>query len=395
MMTQLNLKNSFLYFCLLFYIFGTRLSLPFYAPLFLIGPIYAFLNLKTLKSFLFNYNIQLFLIIIIFLIIYYSLNSYLHENFDFTFFTVLISLIIYTYFGYWIRSNYKYFTVNRYFILIIIITILNCSIILVEFFFPNIQELIELYNFQEITSNIDYKSHYFKMRGISFGGGASLSIFTSISGILIYKFSNKIGFIATNFVYLLLLLSIFFVGRSGLAIVLLTIFIYLISKFNIKNILTYATFLSIIYFLFFDFILDNIKNDFVIEYSTDWIITFFDSGTIEDDSVSTFQDMIHFPRDFFTILFGNGYYFNHIDNLHTDSGILKLLYNYGYIISALIYAFLFFIFYKIYKFYDEPIILIIFILLFVFEIKEPILFTNYSSRFIFTLMGFYFYDKTN
>jgi hypothetical protein len=306
---------------------------------------------------------------------------------------IFISIIIYIYFGYWLKSSFKNYNVNDYFILIILISTLNVILILVEFFFPGVQYFIEFINYQNPDSNIDYAIHYFKMRGIAYGGGASLSIFTAISALFIFKYSNKIGVLFSFLLLLIYIGSTFFIGRTGLGIIIIIFLFYLITSFSLKNMFYIFLLLFGIEYFLVDFILNFIKNDFVIEYSTNWINSILAGENIEDPSSVAFREMVHFPNDILTSFFGNGYFFNTLSNKHTDSGIIKLIYCFGFVLSFLIYFLIFKVTWKAYKYYKDPYIIIFFSILLFCEIKEPILFTNYSSRMFFLFIGIYCYDK--
>jgi hypothetical protein len=312
------------------------------------------------------------------------------KNLDINLFILFLKIPILTIAGYFLASNLNT-NEFRYLKLIIYVISVNSIIVLFEFFFPNIKSIFENILFQD-SQNINYSSHLFRLRGLSKGGGASLSFLYAFATLALVYLSRHRIIAPLEFMVLLLLnmFACFFIGRTGLYSSLAIILLYIVISINIR--------LSVIIILLSIFISDKLiyllGDDYLYNYIFGTLEGFLTDGSLENDSLAQLKTFYHISGDILILLFGNGYYFIENYNHHTDSGILKLFYGQGLIMFFLFYTFLSYLVIKL-SARTSGFLFLAYLLIFIFEFKEPVLFQNYLSRVFFILVGVLSFNLAN
>jgi len=340
------------------------------------------------------------IIFIVFLMIFISLigvfSSYLHGIPQYEHLKVSVSLFIYLVvgFGLYFFSINRGIEFNQIIFMILISILLNSIIILFEVSYPNFRIFIE--SFLVEAGNRDW-SDGFRYRGVAASGGASLSLLHAIGvALLLYLLGEKKISILISVVGLsLLFFSMFFIGRTGLIFALLAILIYVI--FSKKNFLLFV-------FLVLSFVVSSLFYDKLVNYLIDTYGEGFYNyslgflvegreGVKNEGTVDTLSEFIKvLPVTFPEVLIGYGFYGGSHFEPWTDSGYSRMFLSVGYLFGVLYYLCFVLILSKVFR-YKKNLFLIIIPLLLLAEVKEVLLFSGYSSRLLFIILGFLIMEK--
>jgi hypothetical protein len=390
------------------FIYAPRLSVPFYinSSITIFLSFFIYYN-KKLIYFKINSNLFILSLFLFFLALYNFGISLFYNNNPVYFTTILISNIIYLSFGVMfyfflfkeINNNTIFDNTILFFKIVLTCIILNSLIIIFEFIIPSFKIALEsiLYNDYNNDNIIQYADHPFWKRGFASAGGAAQSVFSS-TGILIsfllFK-NNKISFFNTISCILIILLSVIFIGRTGIIIsisyTLIFLFYFLSTILFKKTLSIIKIILSLFFFsLIFIFIFKQLDFD---QGHLDWAFDWFDSknGIVENQSFEGAKNHIYLPDNPIHLLFGKGFFEGEdADYPRTDSGYIKTILSIGLIFSIFLYFFIFYIFFKISisnkKLFTFFIILIFTLL--ITEFKEPFIYQNFLGRMIFSYLGF-------
>lgn len=322
------------------------------------------------------------------------LSSILHDIAQFEHLKVALSIFVYYLVGiglFIVFKNSGKSTEDLLFAALLVVVV-NGVVILMQVQMPLFRSLVE--SFFVESGNIDWKEG-FRFRGLAAGGGASLSILAPVGVyIAMYLYGvKKIQLYTALLSIIILISSVFFIGRTGLLLLPVALLLYLFSQGGaiLKNAAIWGGIFFIIILLGFEYISEFLVNQFgegFYKYSIGYFLEgregFRDEGTAE--TVLAFLAAV--PQKFPEILIGYGFYGGSDFSPWTDSGYARMFLSVGYLFGLGFYACALFIFRKsaaskISLF--APIILI----LMISEVKEGLLFAGYSSRLLFILLGFW------
>lgn len=355
----------------------------------------------------YNFNINLkFLIIASSIFIYPHIVSFITEaNVDFGLIKMQISIFAMIIFGFSIATefskNYQQNTIALFLCNIFtIIIFINSVIILLEFYIPELRVFIE--SFLIPDGKVDY-ANGLRFRGLASAGGASLSVAHGLAvPMAYYLFRQKIfGPMILLLSVSTLLVSLIFIGRTGFIVAALGILLVFVLTDASKQ----RTQLSYKAWVFIVFIASlsmmsylGIFYDSLPSHYQNYSINVFLGGSESLKSEGTVSYVISFydfPDDPLALVLGVGNFSGGFDlgySLPGDPGIMKILTAYG-ISGLLFYLGLMVWCFSLPKSYLKDILVIICILLISTELKEPLLFKGYSSRFFWLLVGVMLYQK--
>ena len=322
------------------------------------------------------------------------------DNNSFTFFKIMFNNFVYFLFGYFFYFSFgtkiKLYDLLK---IIIYIVFINALIIDISYLFSGIRIFFDSLLTISVTSNIDYSSG-FRMRGIANSGGFSLSVISLIAifslAVLFYK--RKIRTWTGILMFLTILVSQMFIARTGLYFSILILIIWLFFEYSsgrrkYEITMSICFFSLIIFFVsyFFDFELNDISK------ISSWAFELFENilkgKGMQTNSSNDLFSMFNIPSDIIRLIFGFGFFEADLP-YRSDSGYVRTFYSIGvfavpfYMMHAIILLYVLPKFNKEYKYY----FLFLGVLLFILEIKAPVFYQNYSSRFIFLMYTFVFFE---
>jgi hypothetical protein len=401
---DMNFINKlFMFFLIFFFILAPRFNfnIIIHMGLVSVSLLTMLVIVKRCRIF-FLFNPLFFIIIFfLFLALYHLLLSNLYDNDASYFLSICISVIISVLFG-WLLASYLINQgvqtsdlLDQLLMICTIVAILNSSIILVNFKFPEIKSIIESYLLQN-TEGLVYAEHPFQLRGLASAGGAGISVFNSIAVLfLIYLVSNNK--ITTSFALLsavVITCSNVFTGRTGLILSLLftsTLLIIILIK-NLKS--GFIRVISAISVAIFSFFLLDYSTIFDLDpevagWAFEWVDGLI-TGKLESASSDDLQTMLFLPDDLIHLLFGVGF-FEGVGTIYprTDSGYIKSILSIGVPLSFLLYFAIIFMFFRVRKVSSKYSWLVVSVLsvMLIVEVKEPFLYQNFTARMILLLSG--------
>lgn len=398
---------------LFFFLFSVKFTfLPAhsYQIVLLIASFYVIIdyirNRKNLFSISSEFKIftYLYLLLFLWIVISYGFNGfedpYMIKKIIILFIKSILCSLIFVYI--FLKFNISFKNLILYLQIIIFIQAL-----FVIFYFFNIDFKNWTLDFIPASGNLDPRLD-FRSRGLMNGASATGSLMMSFGLIFtaylaVVSEVKKRYFFYFTISFSLILISIFFIGRTGFLIVPFVgfyfLFIYIYKKEfrnNIKIFVGYIfTYLSI-GFVFLSILMylnllsiDLTKFNTVLNWVTNEIN--FQNGSMEIKTLTILSSHWFVPDDIKTFLFGNPSSFDE-ERISSDIGFIRILYGFGIIGSILFYGFFIFVFLKMIqkleKIEEKLIIIIFAILLFITEIKEPFLFKVSINSFILLLFLF-------
>lgn len=286
---------------------------------------------------------------------------------------------------------------NEFFLLISIAVLIQAFLTILSYLNPSIKQVFS--NLIIYTSNFD-ESNTLRAMGFASVGGASLSVIQScgIISLLILLKINVWSIIEKILIWvgiLIVLISIFFIGRTGLFISIFAFLVYFISiSFNIKNWIIATLIIvgvsQINYLKLIENVTSNISG-FKSELFISWIENSFQikgNETKEDLSKMPIP-----PLSFNTIIgAGRVVKINGFGNASGhDSGYIQTYYSLGLILSIIFY--LSYFYFLLFNSNKQKILYLLIIITFIIEIKEPFIF-HYSFPF-FVLSSILIFGKKN
>ncbi|MEZ9954241.1 hypothetical protein AB4395_17255 [Vibrio splendidus] len=276
---------------------------------------------------------------------------------------------------------------------VILCALFNGVIILLEFLIPSFRVTIESILLSS-NSNIDYLERNNRFRGLASGGAANLSLFYGFALVSLY-YQLLLGRIKShNFIiaFFVIFMSCLLIGRTGLVIAGVGVFLISILSFFTKNLSTFKSSFFIIMMFFILPIVPIFLSQFMTNYMLDYALMFFYSGfdgIKSEGTVDILAEMTTYPDSYLSAFIGVGSDSGgFLPNTRSDSGYLKMFTTLGYPLAIILYCLI------AYVFINSSLqvnkyrwVLLVFIGAWFFsEIKEPFIFKGYTARFLwFTL----------
>lgn len=324
-------------------------------------------------------------------------SSFLHNIGQFVHLKVAVSIVLYLLFSYAIFLIFKKkgFDFNDLVFLVLLVVVVNSSVIILQVLYPGFRTIVE--GFLAPSGNIDW-TEGFRYRGLASGGGANLSVLIPVAIVLaLHLYSEKIIGILVLFLFIsILLLSLFFIGRTGfllLPIVFASFVFFNMKKYILK---VFMFFLIMIVFLL---LFGEAIKDFVIEqygvgfynYSFGFFLGGLD-GIKDEGTVGMIVEFLKVvPSTFPEVLIGYGFYGGSHFEPWTDSGYSRMFLSVGYFFGLAFYFAFFLIFRNVFL-KKRFLFLTIGAVLLVAEFKEPLLFSGYASRVYVLLLAYTLFE---
>lgn len=398
---------------LFFFLFSVKFTfLPAhsYQLVLLIASFYVIIdyirNRKNLFSISSEFKIftYLYLLLFLWIVISYGFNGfedpYMIKKIIILFIKSILCSLIFVYI--FLKFNISFKNLILYLQIIIFIQALFVILYFFSLDFKN-----WTLDFIPASGNLDPRLD-FRSRGLMNGASATGSLMMSFGLIFtaylaVVSEVKKRYFFYFSISFSLILISIFFIGRTGFLIVPFVgfyfLFIYIYKKEfrnNIKIFVGYIFTYLVIGFVFLSILMylnllsiDLTKFNTVLNWVTNEIN--FQNGSMEIKTLTILSSHWFVPDDIKTFLFGNPSSFDE-ERISSDIGFIRILYGFGIIGSILFYGFFIFVFLKMIqkleKIEEKLIIIIFAILLFITEIKEPFLFKVSINSFILLLFLF-------
>ncbi|SDW70585.1 hypothetical protein SAMN05444338_104136 [Flavobacterium degerlachei] len=281
---------------------------------------------------------------------------------------------------------------NEFLILVSVAAAIQAVLSIFSFINPSVKALF--YNLVIFTSNFEEDQ---VLRAVAFAsiGGAGLSVIQSlgvISSIALLKINN-FGIYRTILIWLMMaitVVSIFLIGRTGLFISLLCIFIYFISEIkSLKKIIVISLVILGIYQINTIDILENLTSNvdgFSVDMFTAWIENAFN---IENNDTSEALASMPIPPVTFQTIIGTGRVVHESGvgnaSMH-DSGYIQTYYSLGLLTAIYFYiSYIIFLIFQVGKGKSGYLYFLI-LLMFIIEIKEPFIFQYVFPFFVLSMI---------
>ena len=280
--------------------------------------------------------------------------------------------------------------------------VLHALIMVLQFLVPSFKDFI--YSLTMAKYQLEHYQ-FFRMAGLSGGGGAQVSVVQSLGILLGFSLlRQKRNNIIIILAQLLIIMSIFLSGRSGfLTVVLVLLFYFVLSLlfliYSSRIVLKFSSLaLYFSLFGFFVFVITYLlqTNEYFIvafERTFDTFINYKESGEVSDNTLSALGEMFNLPTGFTHLIFGRASFLenNTFYNINTDIGYFRLIWGYGLLglfLHILVYLLFLFFAFKVYL-HDRGAAYLCFMMLgliFLFNAKEIFFFTRMSFQISFSVI---------
>lgn len=277
---------------------------------------------------------------------------------------------------------------NEYFLFVTLSTFIQSIIALTSFITPSFK--LFLYSTVIFTANFD-EAQVLRAVSLSSVAGASLSVIQSfgvISALILLKYKPcSVKFSVFLWLQIVIItISIFIIGRTGLIISFLALLIFIFSfRFTIKRIVVIIVSVFLIFQInFMGFLENQMKNveGFNVDFFMAWIENAF---SIKENQTSEDLKSMPVPALTFETIIGTG----KVENLNLggnasghDSGYIQTYYSLGLILAFFFYVtYLLFLIYQV-KAKKETVLYLLITMIFIIELKEPFIFQYALPFFI-------------
>lgn len=279
------------------------------------------------------------------------------------------------------------------------VILLNCLIIILEIIFPTFRSIVE--SFLIGSGNRDW-GEGFRYRGIASGGGAALSMLSPLSilvGFYLYK-KGEYSLIAYIFFALVVGFSSMVIGRTGLVLsgLSLVVIIFMFVKGRGREVLFLLGGSFMVISICAAFIYPFIESILLEQYGEGFFrysFGFLFDGREGIENEGTFSVLIGFlsvlPSEFPQIVTGYGFYGGSDFEPWTDSGLARTFLSLGIPLGLLFYIVLLSVmFYCFRRVEMSSIFYTCLVVLFLGELKEPMLYSGYASRVVILMCAFFY-----
>lgn len=390
-----NDYRSFIRFYLISFVFFVFIFIFIFNPYTKIVALSYFFLPISLLSFVYRFKFLgfeplLFSVLFIVISLIGVVSSFHHDIGQFIHLKISLSVLFYILIVYPV-SLFLYkrgFSFNDVLYFILLAVLFNSFFILLEVQFPPVRDAAE--SWLAPSGNVDW-SKGFRYRGLASGGGASLSVIVPVSIVLtLHLYSEKYIGLARLFIFCaILILSLFFIGRTGFLLLPIVFVSYVV--FNVKKHIL-SIFLITLCFVVFILVFGGFVKAFIVEkygfgfynYSFGFFLGGV-SGIKEEGTVGIIFDFLTaMPKSFPEILFGYGFYGGSDFVPWTDSGYSRMFLSVGYLFGVLFYVGLILMARNVIVF-KPYLFLTILMVLMIAEFKEPLLLSGYSARIYFAV----------
>lgn len=389
------LINSLLIFCIIYDISFVKfpgLTTSRIAFVFIF-----FKSISYYKSIRINKDFVYFLILLVFLFIA-SIIQYL-SSMDFTQSSRILWFTLYSIITPFMLRKF-FLNLEEFLNSILFVTFLQSIIAIFSFFNPIIKNrILDII----ITGGNDIEDNIYRAITFSSTTGAALSIiqFCGVfSGLLLLKYFSD-SYRKSIIIWLgilICLLSTLVIGRTGLICSIISIFYFIFSSTNIKNLAIFITLTLCISQINYNSILDKQTyqlKDFSVDYFVNWI-----NEGYQINNNRTFDAIysMNIPALSSETFFGTGKVFNKANNSNSsgnDSGYIQTYYSLGLIFSIFFYlGYIYFLINNTNRNIFFGYYFLISLMLLV-ELKEPFIFKYIISFYILNLKLLFDYSKNN
>jgi len=208
--------------------------------------------------------------------------------------------------------------------------------------------------------------------------------------------------------FLILFVSILYIGRSGLILILSYLFFFLIywAYFTIKTSRTSFTMMKSVGIIlligfFIAWLVDFEQYKEVIEASFEFAIRYMETGTLGTGSTDTvINSMLIFPTDTLTLILGNGNFGRGSHPISSDLGFVYFVNGVGVLGTIFAFSFYFVLTYHAYKLrHYNYLLFLVFIIFIIFLIPLNfkdlyfLAFNGYAKIFFIFLFIYHFISK--
>ena len=287
--------------------------------------------------------------------------------------------------------------------LIVIVTTMQSICIVLDWWSPSIRSFIETL----IVHPEQLETSAYRASGFSSNTGDGLAFLQAIGGafcfVLLTKTSNQGTRLAWTLTFLLNVISIVFLARTGFVLLSVFLLSYLflsgMKHRKIRSCLCLIGLLAAVgvglYIARPEFVEGIIKSD-QLRYSFEFMFKFAEEGKFETESSNELFSMFVLPQSDMELWFGSGYF----KHMGMDPGYIRTISAVGLIGSAAIYGwyYLLWVSLKKYALNKETKVFItsFFALLFTSQLKFPFLYMTPTflliSMLYWTLRGLYISD---
>ena len=264
---------------------------------------------------------------------------------------------------------------------VLILLVIQSFIVILGFFVPEVEDRID--QILHFTGNILPSLDPVRSRGLMPSAGAMNSIALALGGfsVLFLRKDKELSYFVALGILTLSFVAVFFVGRSGL-IILILVGTLLMWSHKLSRLLLIIT--SIISFSF----VKGFESNTIYEVETNFekvvrrnisefqLLLSYDRNSRTSEVLS---DMIIFPNDIQTFLFGDSSTWDGKNRVHSDIGVIRYLWYGGILFTVgiiLSYVYISFIFRSNKFLFSIPLLLLF------FELKEPVLINQGIFAFI-------------
>ena len=415
MLNSLINKSSapLLVFGLFFFLFSVKFSFlttQSYHIVILIAIFYVLIDYTKNKENLLVVNsefkgfIYFYLLLLFWVLISYSFNGfedpYMIKKMIILFIKSILCSVLFVYVFFKFDKSF-----NQLILYLQIIIFIQALFILLYFF--NMDFKNWTLDFIPASGNLDPKLD-FRSRGLMNGASATGALMISFGLIftaylVVVSEIKRIYFIYLSASFILILAAISFVGRTGFLmvpfVIIYFVYLYIYSRSYRKNIKTFISYLFIYLFigsiilLFLSYLklfsIDLTKFNIILNWITNEIN--FKNGSFEVKTLTILSTHWFISDDIKILFFGNPSSFDE-ERISSDIGFVRILYGFGLIGSSIFYGFFLWTFSiiirKLPKIEEKLMLLVLAVLLFITEIKEPFLFKASINSFILLLFLF-------
>ena len=288
------------------------------------------------------------------------------------------------------RVNYPLNYFNKICKNILFVLLINGVIMILQLIIPSVDDFIKILLYNNV-SDIHFQS-LFRVGGLYLSGGAMASVFQGFALLLIpYLFKLKeINFFQVTIYYLIIIISIFITGRTGLVIIPISLICFSYYPSITSKPIIFTLFFILVFFS--STLLDTLEtytqslDNRMLTFNFNRFLRLFSS---EDRTTTYLLKTFTIPQDI-SLLFGNLNFNNYVFRDVSDMGWNISLYKYGFFGILFYYSIVFFIFIKSFsrKHIDKSkaFLFRIFILTYLLiEFKEEVIYARNGLSILFLL----------